>query len=85
MSLCLGSTRSGKTSGGDLSSYINHVDDRMDNLMEGIKENEHYFLLFLESCHKLVVWFDLNVFVFVVVLYLTGTESDSGVRGGNLR
>jgi hypothetical protein len=26
--------------GGDLSSYINHVDDRMDNLMEGIKENE---------------------------------------------
>jgi hypothetical protein len=24
----------------------------------------HYFLLFLESCHKLVVWFDLNVFVF---------------------
>jgi hypothetical protein len=26
--------------GGDLSSYINHVDDRMDNLMEGIKENK---------------------------------------------
>lgn len=26
--------------GGDLSSYINQVDDRMDNLMEGIKENE---------------------------------------------
>ena len=26
--------------GGDLSSYINQVDDRMDNLMEGIKENQ---------------------------------------------
>jgi hypothetical protein len=26
--------------GGDLSSYINQVDDRMDNLMEGIKENK---------------------------------------------
>ena len=26
--------------GGDLSSYINQVDDRMDNLMEGINENE---------------------------------------------
>jgi hypothetical protein len=26
--------------GGDVSSYINQVDDRMDNLMEGIKENE---------------------------------------------
>jgi hypothetical protein len=26
--------------GGDLLSYINQVDDRMDNLMEGIKENE---------------------------------------------
>jgi hypothetical protein len=52
--------------GGDLSSYINQVDDRMDNLMEGIKENK-----------------DLNVVVFVV-LYLTETKSDSGVRGENL-
>jgi hypothetical protein len=26
--------------GGDLSSYINQMDDRMDNLMEGIKENQ---------------------------------------------
>jgi len=26
--------------GGDLSSYINQMDDRMDNLMEEIKENQ---------------------------------------------
>ena len=26
--------------GGDLSSYINQMDDRMDNLIEGIKENQ---------------------------------------------
>jgi hypothetical protein len=32
--------RSWARHGDDLLSYINQVDDRMDNLMEGIKENE---------------------------------------------
>jgi hypothetical protein len=36
----IGMVRALARHGGDLSSYINQMDDRMDNLMEGIKENQ---------------------------------------------